>query len=61
MTPGEFDMYTAILTIASTLAAYASTKLYGAPAVMAGSFVLTAMAVGVAADLMRAWQRAAVK
>ena len=54
-------MYTAILTIASTLAAYASTKVYGASAVMAGSFVMTAMAVGVAADLMRAWQRAAVK
>ena len=54
-------MYTAILTIASTLAAYASTKLYEATAVMAGSFVLTAMAVGVAADLMRAWQGAAVK
>jgi hypothetical protein len=32
MIPGEFNMYTAILTIASALVAYANMGLYGATA-----------------------------
>jgi len=54
-------MYTAILTIVSTLTAYAAMKLYGATAVTTGGFVIAAMVIGVAADLMRVGQRAAVK
>ena len=47
-------MYTAILTIASAVVAYAGMKLYGATAVMAGVFVIAVMGIGVAADIMRA-------
>ena len=47
-------MYTAILTIASALVAYAGMSLYGATAVMAGVFVISVMGIGVAADIMRA-------
>jgi len=47
-------MYTAILTIASALVAYAGMKFYGATAVMAGVFVIAVMGIGMAADLMRA-------
>jgi hypothetical protein len=54
MIPGEFNMYTAILTIASALVAYANMGLYGATAVMAGVFVIAVMGIGVAADIMRA-------
>ena len=54
-------MYTAILTIVSTLTAYAAMKLYGATAATTGGFVIAAMVIGVAADLMRVSQRAAVK
>jgi hypothetical protein len=54
MIPGEFKMYTAILTIASALVAYAGMKFYGATAVMAGIFVIAVMGIGMAADLMRA-------
>jgi len=61
MMPGESTMYTAILTIVSTLTAYAAMKLYGATAVTTGGFVIAAMVIGVAADLMRIGQRAAVK
>jgi len=54
-------MYTAIFAIGSALVAYAGMKFYGATAIMAGGFVVAAMAVGMAADVMRAKQRAAVK
>jgi hypothetical protein len=54
MTPGECNMYTAIFTIASTLVAYAGMELYGASAVMAGTFVIAVMGFGMTADIMRA-------
>jgi hypothetical protein len=54
-------MYTAILAIAAALVAYAGMKFYGATAVMAGGLVVAAIMVGMAADVMRARQRAAVK
>jgi hypothetical protein len=47
-------MYTAIFTIASTLVAYAGMELYGASAVMAGTFVIAVMGFGMTADIMRA-------
>jgi hypothetical protein len=50
---GECNMYTAIFTIASALVAYAGMKLYGVTAVMAGVFVISAMGIGMAADIMR--------
>jgi hypothetical protein len=53
MIPGEFNMYTAILTIASALVAYAGMEFYGATAVMAGVFVIAVIGIGVAADIMR--------
>jgi len=53
MIPGELTMCTAILTIASALIAYASMKLYGVTAVMAGVFVISVMGIGMAADIMR--------
>jgi hypothetical protein len=53
MIPGEFNMYTAILTIASALVAYAGMELYGVTAVMAGVFVIAVIGIGVAADIMR--------
>ena len=46
-------MYTAIFAIASALVAYAGMKLYGATPVMAGVFVIAAMGIGMAADIMR--------
>jgi hypothetical protein len=52
--PGEFNMYTAILTIASALVAFAGMELYGVTAVMAGVFVIAVIGIGVAADVMRA-------
>ena len=54
-------MYTAIFAIGSALIAYAGMKVYGASGVMAGGFVAASMMVGMAADVMRARQRAAVK
>jgi hypothetical protein len=54
MIPGEFDMYTAILAIASALVAFAGMELYGVTAVMAGVFVIAVIGIGVAADVMRA-------
>ena len=53
MIPGEFNMYTAILTIASALVACAGMELYGGTAVIAGVFVIAVIGIGVAADVMR--------
>ena len=54
-------MYTAMFAIMSAALAYAGMKFYGLTAVMAGGFVVGALAIGMAADVMRAKQRAAVK
>jgi hypothetical protein len=54
-------MYTAIFAIGSALIAYVGMKVYGTTAVMAGGFVAAAVAIGMAADFMRAKQRAAVE
>jgi hypothetical protein len=61
MTSGELTMYTAIFTIGSALVAYAGMKFYGATTIMAAGFVVAAMAIGMAADVMRAKQRTAIK
>jgi pyocin large subunit-like protein len=54
-------MYTAIFAIGSAVVAYAGMKFHGLSAMMAGGFVVASMAIGMAADLMRAKQRAAAK
>jgi hypothetical protein len=54
-------MYTAILTIMSAALAYAGMKFYGLTAITAGGFVVAALAIGMAADVMRAKHRAAIK
>jgi len=43
-----------ILTLASASLAYAGMSLYDVRAVMAGVFVIGAMGIGVAADIIRA-------
>jgi hypothetical protein len=53
MIPGEFNIYTAILTIASALVAYAGMEFYDVTAAMAGVFVIAVIGIGVAADIMR--------
>ena len=52
--PGEFNMFTVVLTFASVSLAYAGMSLYEVTAVMAGVFVIAVMGIGVAADIMRA-------
>ena len=54
-------MYTAIFAIMSAALAYVGMKFYGLTAIMAGGFVVAALAIGMAADLMRAKHRTAVK
>ena len=54
-------MYTAMFAIMSAALAYAGMKFYGLTAVMAGGFVVAALAIGMAADGMRAKHRTAIK
>jgi hypothetical protein len=54
-------MYTAMFAIMSAALAYAGMKFYGLTAVMAGGFVVAALAIGMAADVMRAKYRTANK
>ena len=54
-------MYIAMFAIMSAALAYADMKFYGLTAVMAGGFVVAALAIGMAADVMRAKYRTAVK
>jgi hypothetical protein len=51
--PGEFNMYTAILTFASAPVAYAGMSLYDVTAVMAVVFVIAMMSIGMTADIIR--------
>jgi hypothetical protein len=54
-------MYTAIFALMSAVLAYAGMKFYGLSALMAGGFVIAALAIGMAADVMRAKHRTAIK
>jgi hypothetical protein len=51
--PGEFNMYTAILTFAAAPLAYAGMSLYDLTAVMAVIFVIAMMGIGLTADIIR--------
>ena len=50
-----------ISAIMSAALAYAGMKFYGLTAIMAGGFVVAALAIGMAADVMRAKYRTAIK
>jgi hypothetical protein len=61
MTSRRSKMYTMIFSLAAALIACVGMMFYGTSAPMAGGFVIAAMSVGMAADLMRAKRRAAAK
>jgi len=52
--PGEFNMYTGVLTFASAAVAYAGMSLYDLTVVMAVVFVIAMMGIGLTADMIRA-------
>jgi hypothetical protein len=54
-------MYTAIFASMSAALAYAGVKFYGLTDIMAGGFVVAALAIGMAAVVMMAKHRTAIK